>query len=113
MPTTTKSATQAAEFLAAAKTYGFTVTAKNMGTDAIVTIEARFEPGDAVAYCRFDSDHYRVLSLAPVVTYGSTWGTDSASVGGHAGLTGGYYRMNKSGVSKRFANAIIKAQNIA
>ena len=104
-----KSAIRAAEFLAAAKARGFSVEVKNYGQDAVVTIEARFTPGDADAYVGYDISHFGVLALVPVVTYGSTWGTDSASVGGHAGLTNGYYRMNKSGVSKRFASAVAKA----
>ncbi len=105
-----KTAVAVSEFLAAAREYGYRTEVKFVsGGDAIVTIEASFEPGDRDAYVRFDGSAYSVLRYAPVVTYGSTWGTDGASVGGHAGLTGGYYRLSKSGVSKRFAKALIKA----
>jgi hypothetical protein len=105
-----KSAVQAAEFLLRAKHEGFRTEVKFVsGGDAIVTIEASFEPGDRDAYVRFDGSAYFVLANAPTVTYGSTWGTDGASVGGAAGLYGGYYRLSKSGVSKRFANALLKA----
>jgi hypothetical protein len=103
--TTSKSATRAAEFLAAAAEHGFTVQVSG----DLVSILASFTPGDRDAYIAFDSASYSVLRLAPVVGVGRTWGTDSASVGGHAGLISGFYRMNKSGVSKRFVNAVAKA----
>lgn len=104
--TTTKKtpATQAAEFLAAAKSDGFDVFVK----PEMVTIRKNFTPGDRDAYVRCDMDGPSVLSLAPMIYPGTTWGTDGATIGGHAGLTGGYYRLNKSGVSRRFCTALAK-----
>ncbi len=71
--------------------------------DATVTAEGTFEPRDTAAYLRMLRGCERVLALFPSVRPGSTWGTDSASVGGHAGLAGGYCRLSKSGVGIRSA----------
>lgn len=106
MATATKStATVEAEaFVDAAHAAGFHVSVK----PGLVTIRATFEPGDRDAYVAFDGDAEGLLAGVPTVTSGSTWGTDSASVGGYAGLNGGYYRLQKSGVSKRFTTALAK-----
>jgi hypothetical protein len=111
-----KTAERAAEVRAEARKAGVTVTAKlsfdyNARTrewdgkviDAVVTAETFFEPGDARAYMAAESACNSVLRHFAMVRPGSTWGTDSASVGGHAGMTGGYCRMNKSGVEIRLA----------
>ena len=95
---------QARAFAAAAAEYGFTWSAKG----DMVTIQRSFAPGDRDAYVAADGDAYSVMALAPVLYSGTTWGTTSDGVGGHAGMTGGYYRLNKSGVSKRFINALNK-----
>ena len=76
----------------------------------MVTVNFTFEPGDNLAYITAESNALRILALFPMNRPGSVWGTDSASVGGHAGLTGGYVRMNKSGVAKRLAGAVLKAR---
>ena len=76
----------------------------------IATVYFSFEPGDTTAYLRAQDAAARILSLLPMNRPGSVWGTDSASVGGHAGLNGGYSRMNKSGIAKRPAGAILKAR---
>ena len=108
MTTTKLTATeQAAEFLAEAARHGFTV--EPISNPEVVTIALSFEPGDRDAYVAADGVAWSVLSAAPMLYPGTTWGTDGASVGGHAGLTGGYYRLSKSGVSKRFTNAAKKA----
>ena len=105
--TTKKTATeQAAEFLADARRHGFTV--EPIRHPEVVTIALSFEPGDRDAYVAADGVAWSVLSGAPMLYPGTTWGTDGASVGGHAGLTGGYYRLSKSGVSRRFVKALAK-----
>ena len=79
----------------------------SVGRD-VVTIEGNFDAGDRNAYIACDSDGYSILSKLPMIYPGSTWGTDGATVGGAAGLAGGYYRLSKSGVGKRYLNAIRK-----
>lgn len=106
-PTPT-SADKASNFLAAAKADGFTVTFGRQ-SDSVVTVEKTFTPGDTAAYLDAGVVAYRLLGMCPAVSAGTTWGTTSDGVGGHAGLTGGYYRLSKSGVSKRFTNAAKKA----
>lgn len=117
MPSTRKPAAEAAgEVREAAAKAGLTVTAKltrdyNGGTrewdgrviDATVTAEAWFTPGDVAAYVSAERACNDLLSRFRMTRPGTTWGTDSASVGGHAGLTGGYCRMSKSGVELRLA----------
>lgn len=102
-----KSATalEAEAFLSAATADGFTVSVK----PGLVTIKASFTPGDRDAYVAHDGTAYGLLAGLHTVAPGSTWGTTSDGVGGHAGLTGGYYRLSKSGVSKRFTTALAKA----
>jgi hypothetical protein len=100
-PTT---ATQVAAFKTACKTAGWTYEAHG----EVVTVHTTFAPGDRLAYIAADNHGYSLLSLVPTVTYGSTWGTDGGSVGGASGLSGGYYRLSKSGCSKRFVKALMK-----
>jgi hypothetical protein len=71
--------------------------------DATVTVETAFTPGDAKAYVVAEYNATVLLREFRMIRPGSTWGTDSASVGGHAGLTGGYMRLSKSGVEIRLA----------
>lgn len=71
--------------------------------DATVTAETWFTPGDVAAYITAERACNSLLARFRMIRPGSTWGTDSASVGGHAGLTGGYCRMSKSGVEIRLA----------
>ena len=97
-------ADQVSEFVNACADAGFSFYCK----PGLVTIRKSFAAGDAAAYVRCDGDGPSVLALVPCVSAGSTWGTDGASVGGAAGLSGGYYRLNVSGVSKRFTTALAK-----
>jgi hypothetical protein len=107
---TSKAAAKAAEIRAEAAKHGLSVTAEltrdfNPVTaemdgkviDATVTVEGTFTPGDARAYIAAEANANTVLGMVRMVRPGSVWGTDSGSVGGHVGLTGGYVRMNKSG----------------
>lgn len=92
-----KDRTAVDEAMQIASANGFTVTADG----EIVTVTKNFAPGDNRAYIAAESDAYSILSRFRMVNPGTVWGTDSGSVGGFAGLSGGYVRMNKSGVSKR------------
>lgn len=105
MPATTKisAAEQAREFAEACRADGWSFHVKAM----VVTIEKHFAPHDASAYTDCDIMAGGILSLAPLKG-GSVWGTDGGSVGGYAGLSGGYYRLNKSGNGKRFLAALEK-----
>jgi|SRR5215469_15172605 len=71
--------------------------------DGIVTVYGSFPAGDKEAYATMEMDAYTILRMFRQVRSGSTWGTDSGSVGGQVGLDGGYVRMNKSGCEKRLA----------
>lgn len=108
-----KSKTQVAaeEFLAEVADAGFKVEVKNFGGTggAVLTLTTTFPAGDHAAYVKADMDAAHLMSAVKVVDYGATWGTTSDGVGGHAGLTDGYYLLNKSGVSKRFVAAVAKA----
>jgi hypothetical protein len=98
-------AQRAAEIRKLAAELGIAVTAQDMGGSAgmVVRAEAVFAPGDRIAYSQLTGYAYAVLGQFRMVAPGSVWGTDPHSVGGHAGLTGGYVRLNKSGVEKRLA----------
>lgn len=114
--TTTRTAPRSAtaikvdEFTAACADAGFRFTSCNYGGgDYVVEVTTTFAPNDAVAYLKAEHTSYNLLGLAPVVTYGTTWGSDSGSVGGHSALTSGRFHMCKSGVGKRFGAALAKA----
>jgi hypothetical protein len=99
-----------AEFAALVAETGFTVTIRKAGgSEYLVTVQTTFTPDDVAAYCTAESDAAQLLAYAPMLYPGSVWGTDGATVGGHAGLTGGYMRLNKSGVGARWAKAAAKA----
>ena len=77
-------------------------------TDSIVRVHKTFTPGDLDAYSKCDSEAYHLLSMV-TLRGGSIWGTDGGSIGGHVGLTSGYYTLNKSGYTgKRFIKALNK-----
>lgn len=101
-----KSMDEATDFVRKVTELGFRVERER--TSGVVTVSTTFSPGDTQAYIMADSDAHALISDVPVVTYGSTWGTTSDGVGGHAGMMGGYVRLSKSGVSKRFVTALVK-----
>ena len=116
-------AARAAEIKAEAAKYGLTVSSVlsrdfNPATgemdgkvmDATVTVEGTFTPGDRRAYLAAEANANTVLRMIPMVRPGSVWGTDSASVGRHAGMTGGYVRMNKSGAEVAVARHLAQAR---
>ena len=107
MATKTTTAQSVEAFVSAARREGFSWKVNDRGLD-VVEITKSFAPGDRDAYVQCDATAYSVLMHAPVVAPGTTWGTDGASVGGHAGMIGGYFRLAKSGVSKRFLKALVK-----
>lgn len=92
---------------AQARAAGYQVSTRNYGSDAVIIVRRHFTPGDADTYVRLQAEAEAIVNEAPAVTYGSTWGTTSDSVGGHAGLTQGYVEVLRSGVSKRFASGIL------
>lgn len=96
-------AEKAAHFKAKCAELGATYSAR----DTVVTVMKRFTPGDVAAYSDAESDCYTLLALVPN-SGGSMWGTDSGSIGGHVGCTGGYCKINRSGVKKRFTAALLK-----
>lgn len=93
----------AANFRDAYLTKGFRVGVR----DSVVTVTKHFTAGDKEAYGVCESQAYGLIAMVPA-SGGSTWGTDSGSVGGHVGLTNGYMTLNKSGVKKRFTAALTK-----
>lgn len=101
--------TQTAEtIITEARQWGFQVEVDNdLG---ILTVGITFGVNDTVAYYLAEADANALLRMIRMVRPGTVWGTDSASVGGHAGLTGGYMRLSKSGVDKRVLRAIRKIQ---
>lgn len=76
--------------------------------DQVLTVILYFQPGSTEQYARAERKCRELLSHVHVVAPGTVWGTDSGSVGGHAGLTQGYCRLSKSGVSKRELTATKK-----
>lgn len=94
--------TTPAEFLANCQDLGFTPSVKR----GLVSIRKGFAPGDSKAFVACDGDGPSLLSQVPIVSAGSTWGTDGATVGGMAAIKNGSYRLNVSGVSVRFTNKL-------
>lgn len=105
--------TAATEFAAEVARTGMRASISTHGSDYIVTVERGFAPNDSHAYIMAECDAHYALALVPMTYSGSVWGTDSASVGGHAGLVGGYMRLSKSGVGARFAKSAAMACGVA
>lgn len=53
------------------------------------------------------SEGYKVLGQVPMTRPGSVWGLDG--VAEHVASTHGSFTLNKSGISKRMAKALVKA----
>jgi hypothetical protein len=79
---------------------------------SVITVHGRFAPGDTNAFLTAEVEASRALRLMEMTYPGTVWGTDSGSVGGHAGLAGGHFRLSKSGVGARFARALAKAISV-
>lgn len=101
---TTTTTKQAAEWLANVRADGFTVHVK----PGQVTIVKQFTPGDRDAFVACDGDGPHHLAAVPCTQSGSMWGTDGGSVGGMIAIDTGVYRLNQSGVSKRFTTALAR-----
>lgn len=95
------------EILGEAHKHGWRVIVYN----DILTLHKNFNPGEHIAYCDADNECYSILSLLKSTRAGSIWGTTSDGVGGHVGLTHGYYTINKSGGDKRVLSALVKILN--
>jgi hypothetical protein len=102
MKTKTQAQIQVEAFINACLDNGFSW---EIASPSILRIKKHFTPNDKNAYCECDMMGESVLSYAPLKG-GSIWGTDGGSVGGHIGLTNGYYELNKSGEGKRFMLAL-------
>jgi hypothetical protein len=81
---------------AKAKEYGFQIHAHG----SIVSVSARFTPGDKEAYLRLEDHANEILGMFRMVSPGSVWGSDSGSVGGAIAIEKGQFVMNKSGCEK-------------
>jgi hypothetical protein len=85
---------------AKAEEYGLTITAH----DQIVTVTGKFTPGDSDAYVKTEDHAHAILRMFRQVRAGSTWGSDSGSVGGAIALENGKFILSMSGVEKRLAS---------
>lgn len=101
-----KAIEQAKQFVENARKMGWSVDARC--DNGIVTIFKRFEPNNVDEFSKLDGEYYYVLAKAPIVSAGSTWGTDGGGVGAICALKRGEFVMNRSGVSKRFLKAMRK-----
>lgn len=99
MKTSTKTA--AANFAAAARNAGWTVSSR----DNVVTITKHFTPGSREDFVQLDGEYYGILSLVKA-RGGSMWGTDGSGVGGYSAMLHGCFTMNVSGVSPAFIAAL-------
>ena len=116
MTTTKQSPRQQAEaFTAEANRGRWTVSVRNHNQRPngqpdpqswVVSITRGFNPGDRDAYVQADIEAAQVMRLVPCSYPGTTWGTTSDGVGGHAGLNNGHYDLMKSGVQATFAKAL-------
>lgn len=94
----------AQEFLALCKKNGITI---ERITGTVLTLYKSFTPGNCLEYSNAENS-VSILYYVPCTSAGSIWGTDGATIGGAVGLAGGYMRLNRSGVSKRFLKELEK-----
>ena len=88
-------------------------TAKRLGFDysirgSILTITKKFPAGSLEGFRDCDMMYYSVFEHLPRTSEGSDWGTDGGSIGGATALNTGYFKMNRSGGSKRVLAALAK-----
>jgi hypothetical protein len=98
-------ADQARAIRALASVHNVRVTAHNGG---VVTVTARFEPGDEKAYAEAERSCNAVLSMVRQTRAGSVWGSTSDGVGGLIAINRGVYTLNKSGADKRVIKILAK-----
>lgn len=93
-----------AAWAAEARAAGFTPSYRR----DVIELECTFAPNDRDAYIRAEVEAGYLLRDVPRVTYGTTWGSTSDGVGGHAALTSGRFHLCVSGVSKRFGSGVVQ-----
>jgi hypothetical protein len=91
----------AAKILAVAKEYGWDVNVR--GSILTITKSGIISNEDFV---RADMEYYSILSLLPMTSSGSVWGTDGGGIGALSAMRSGVFKMNKSGGSIRVLNAL-------
>jgi len=107
----TVSSSKAKHLLDVAYRDGLTVLVRDYSTrggEYVIEVSRSFDPSDVEQYRQAERDTWNALSLVPVTKPGSTWGSTSDNVGGHAALMNGRMYLCKSGVSVRFAKALIR-----
>ena len=72
----------------------------------VLTLSRRFQAGDNKAFTDAES-LVSVIYDAPG-NGGSVWGTDGGGIGGMVAMNSGVFRMNKSGVQKRWLAKLAK-----
>lgn len=72
----------------------------------IFTINKSIVKNDLDAFSKADQEYFSILSLLPITSSGSIWGTDGSGVGALYAMNHGIFTMNKSGGSKRVLNAL-------
>ena len=75
---------------------------------SILTIQKRFQAGSNDGLVECDMEYYSILGLLPRTSPGSDWGTDCGGLGAMSALNSGYFRMQRSGGSKRVLAALAK-----
>ena len=100
----TASQTSAQAFIDACNRDGWTWRVRG----SILTITKQFMSQSTSDFADCDMGYGSILALAPRTRPGSDWGTDGGGIGALSALSSGVFMMNRSGVSKRFLNALSK-----
>lgn len=87
------------------KDYGLWITAHG----SIVSVTAKFEPGNAQAYNEAEARCFEILGMFRQVSPGSTWGTEG--VGGAIALEKGQMIVSKSGCEKALTRRFYSGLN--
>lgn len=77
-----------------------------IASGCVLRLMKRIVPDSASAFADAETDASIILGMVPQTEPGSVWGTDGLSVGGASAMATGNFRMNKSGVSRRFMAAL-------
>lgn len=114
--TTSTRTSPAAAFVAACEGT-FQVSARNLNTcpngqpdpqSWVIEVSRTFEAGNSAEYIKTEGAAFALLRDVPRSYPGSTWGSTSDGVGGHAALTSGRFHLCVSGVSATFAKQVRK-----
>lgn len=99
-----KASVIAQKIIDTANRLGWKVTVRN----SILTITKKFAAGNNDEFVQCDMEYYDILSLLPMTSPGSIYGSDGSGLGAISAINHGLFKMNKTGGSKLVLKELVK-----